>query len=60
MGMDLNSVADQMGHSNTQMLVNRYGHNVRKKSNEVAERLSDALLENGGVNGGVNKKYKPS
>jgi integrase len=44
MGMDMNSVADQMGHADTQMLIKTYGHNVRKKPREVAEHLVKALI----------------
>jgi integrase len=44
MGMDYESVADQGGYSTTQMLVNVYGHNVRKKNRQVAELLAESLL----------------
>jgi integrase len=58
MGMDLESVADQLGHATTQMVINVYGHNVKRKNKEVADTLAKALLkpfsENGGVNGGIN------
>lgn len=44
-GMDLNSVADQMGHSNIQMLVSRYSHNITKNSPIVADHLAKALFK---------------
>ena len=44
MGMDLNSVADQLGHSSIQMLIEDYTHNARKKSKEVATHLENALM----------------
>jgi integrase len=43
MGMDLNSVADQMGHADIQMVVRRYSHNIRKKYTETANFMEKAL-----------------
>jgi integrase len=45
-GMDLSKVADQMGHSDLQMLITRYLHSMTKNSNETAKHLSNVLLEN--------------
>jgi integrase len=45
MGMDFASVADQLGHANIQMLIEDYAHNVRKRSKDVAEHMSNALLK---------------
>lgn len=46
MGMDLQSVADILGHSSIQMLVQTYGHNVVKGGNKkAAELMSEALLK---------------
>lgn len=50
MGMDFASVADQMGHANIQMLVDNYSHNARKRSKDVAEHMSNALLKPKKVN----------
>jgi integrase len=44
MGMDLNSVADQLGHASIQMLVNDYAHNARNKSKETATYMENALM----------------
>ncbi len=46
MGMDLQSVADILGHSSIQMLVQTYGHNVIKGGNKkAAELIDEALLK---------------
>ncbi len=44
MGMDLESVADQLGHNDIQMIIRTYGHNVRKRSRDAADHLTAALL----------------
>lgn len=44
MGMDIVSVADQMGHGSIEMLIKTYAHNVRKGRKEVPEYLSRVLL----------------
>jgi integrase len=46
MGMDMNSVADQMGHADIQMLVKRYSHNIRKKITDTPDFISKALEDN--------------
>jgi integrase len=45
MGMDINSIADQAGHSDLQMIVKRYSHNLKKKMAETADYMSKALFE---------------
>jgi len=45
MGMDFNSIADQLGHADIQMLVRLYSHNITKKQHEVSNYMSKALLD---------------
>lgn len=44
MGMDLESVAALLGHEDIQMLIQTYGHNVKKETNQEAARLIDEAL----------------
>jgi hypothetical protein len=42
----MNSIADQMGHTDIQMLVKRYSHNIRKKITDTPDFISKALEDN--------------
>lgn len=44
--MDVHTVADAMGHSNIDMLVSNYSHNILRSYREVAENLENVLLKN--------------
>ena len=44
MGMDLESIAELLGHEDIQMLVRTYGHNVKKEANKEAAALIDKAL----------------
>lgn len=43
MGMDIESVASQMGHNSIKMLIENYGHDVNNKPSEVSEKMGTAL-----------------
>lgn len=57
MGMDIESVASQMGHNTIKMLIETYGHDVKKSGQEVSQKMGTALLteENEDENGPENK-----
>lgn len=44
MGMDISSIADQLGHESIEMLIKTYAHTVRRSSKEVPKYLSNALF----------------
>jgi integrase len=61
LGMDYESVADQGGYATTQMLVNVYGHNVRKNNKEGAKLLEKVLVKASKKRpGGADPKNKKS
>ena len=45
LGHDPASVADQLGHSNLQMLLSTYGHNIRKNNKDIADSMKEVLLD---------------
>ena len=45
MGMNMKSIADQMGHSDLQMLITRYTHNMTRNTYETAKFMDKALFD---------------